>query len=65
MSFVDLWIARFTDGRRLTKWHLCETEIAERRYTRCGRVLLERPGTSLAPLVSPPSSDTTCQQCRR
>lgn len=63
---IGLWVARFADdgyGNRLTKWHLVESEIADRKVTKCGRQMGERTGTVLAPLVAPPTSDVACKAC--
>ena len=65
---IGLWIARFADqghGKRLTLWHLVESEIADRKVTRCGRQMATTEGTVLAPLVAPPSSTQACFWCQR
>lgn len=67
-GMLGLWIARFADyghGRRLTLWHLVESEIADRKVTRCGKQMAAREGTVLAPLVAPPTADVTCFWCAK
>jgi hypothetical protein len=63
---IGLWLARFADdghGNRLTKWHLVESEIADRRITRCGREMGDIEGTVLAPLMAPPTQYEACYFC--
>lgn len=63
---IGLWVARFGDeghGKRLTLWHLVESEIADRKVTRCGRQLPTKEGTVLAPVQSPPTSTQACFWC--
>jgi hypothetical protein len=60
---IGLWVARFTKNVQVTKWHLCETLIEDRKYTRCGRAMREIPGTSIVPVVTPPTIAVTCKQC--
>lgn len=63
---IGLWIARFADGgNRLTLWHLVESEIANRKVTKCGRQMATNEGSVLAPLVAPPSSAEACFWCLR
>lgn len=65
-DMIGLWIARFTDlplSRPLTKWHLVESEIEERKVTKCGRQMGERKGTLLAPLMAAPTARVTCKGC--
>jgi hypothetical protein len=62
-ALIGTWIARFADTRQLSKWHLVESLIADRKVTHCGRQMGDRPGTSLAPVVTPPSPDVTCKRC--
>ena len=62
-----LWVARFADhghGDRLTKWHLVESEIADRKVTHCGRQMGAIEGTVLASLVAPPTASVACTPCR-
>lgn len=64
---IGLWVARFADegdGGRRTKWHLVESEIEDRKVTKCGRQLGQRDGTVIAPLVAPPTAADACQRCR-
>lgn len=61
---IGLWIARYRDNRRLTLFHLVESEIATRKVTRCGRQLDEIEGTALAPVQNPPSSEYACYHCK-
>lgn len=60
---IGLWIARFTGSRRITRWHLVESEIADRKVTKCGRQMGTIDGTSVAPLVAPPSTGVACTPC--
>jgi hypothetical protein len=57
-TWVARWVARFAYGahatRRVTRWHMIESEIEDRKVTRCGRELGDRdPNSSL---LSPNSS---------
>jgi hypothetical protein len=65
-GLIGYWIARFSDRtetRQLTKWHLVESEITDRKVTKCGRQMGEIAGTAVAPVVTPPSLDVTCSRC--
>ena len=63
---IGLWVARFVDrldGALLTKFHYVESEIADRKVTHCGRQLGDIPGTVLAPLLKPSTTQDTCSDC--
>lgn len=62
---IGLWVGRFAGDKRLTLWHLVESEIADRKVVRCGRQLREREGTVLAPVISPLTEGEACYACRR
>lgn len=74
MTEIGTWVARFAYGaratRRVTRWHLVESEIADRKVTRCGRELGDRDPNSglLSPervglTAQPPEADR-CRYCR-
>jgi hypothetical protein len=62
---IGLWIARFADsghGNRVTKWHLVQSEIMDRKVTKCGRQMGDIEDTVLAPLISQPTP--ACYWCK-
>lgn len=60
---IGLWICRLQGTRAITKWHYVESEIQDRKVTRCGRQMDEIEGTALAPLITPPTIDAACKSC--
>jgi hypothetical protein len=63
-DLIGFFVARFKGEQRLTRYHLVESEIADRKITRCGRQLHHQEGTSLTVIVGPPPSDTGCKRCQ-
>lgn len=61
---IGSWVARSKGDVRLTKAHLVESEIADRKVTRCGRQLGERQDTELVEVHDPAVSER-CQRCDR
>lgn len=62
---IGAWVARFTDEElpeRLTKDHLVESEIADRKVTRCGRQLAPIEDTLIVELVDSPVGNR-CMRC--
>lgn len=60
-SLVDQLVARFDGEVAITRAHLCESEIADRKVTRCGRQLAERAGTEIRVAPGVPA----CRVCHR
>lgn len=74
MTEIGTWIARFVYGahatRRVTLWHMIESEIEDRKVTRCGRELGDRdPDSALfSPerlgLTAQPPEAQRCRYCQ-
>lgn len=60
---IGFWVARYRNDTRLTLFHLVESEIADRKITRCGRQLHHQDGTSLNVIAGPPSEGKECSRC--
>lgn len=44
---IGLWVARFRKNVAITTGHYCESEIEDRKVTRCGRQMGKIDGTEL------------------
>lgn len=67
---IGAWVARFRPDStsRRTRWHLVESEVAERVVTRCGREMnLRQRGGELRPQSAvadaPVLGDDRCHYC--
>jgi len=63
-ELIGLWMCRLKADRRWTKWHLVESQIADRMVMRCGRQMGHIEGTVLAPLMAPPTDSEACYFCK-
>lgn len=64
-DLIGVWTARFQGEVQRTRWHVIESEIADRLVTHCGRQLPHRNGNGL--LLTDPSPPPTmkCERCAR
>lgn len=58
---IGSYVVRFRGARALTMAHLVESEIADRKVTRCGRQLGPKEGTTIE--VVEPTLHSRCWQC--
>jgi hypothetical protein len=72
VDWIGLWIARGVDDGEatpeITKWHLCESVIADRKVTRCGREMGEIAGTYIVGWGQGSDNlavELRCKQCIR
>jgi hypothetical protein len=70
-EWVGLWVARGVDSGadtpEITKWHLCESVIADRKVTRCGRQMGDIEGTYIVGWgqgVENLTAELRCKRCR-
>jgi hypothetical protein len=61
---IGQWAARFIGELQRTRWHLVESEIAERLVTHCGRQMPQRNGNGYLLTDAAPSSGK-CERCAR